>query len=71
MIALALRAFEFLFYSLLLPVVDRVSGLPRDSRGVSEAMRLYRENVTLKSPLDALERRLFLLEGRPKQVPIS
>lgn len=70
MLALALRTFELLFYHLLLSVVDRVSRLPRDSR-VPEAMRLYRENIALKAQLDALERRLFLLEGRPKRVPLG
>jgi hypothetical protein len=49
--------------------VDRVSRLPRDST-IPEAMRLYRENIALKAQLDALERRLLLLEGRPKRVPV-
>lgn len=69
MLALALRTAEFLFFHLLLAIVDRVSRLPRDSQ-VPEAMRLYRENIALKAQLDALERRLFQLEGRPKQVPV-
>jgi len=50
--------------------VDRVSRLPRDMT-VPEAMRLYRENIALKAQLDALERRLFLMEGKPKRVPLG
>jgi hypothetical protein len=30
-------------------------------------MRLYRENIALKAQHDALERRLFLVEGKPKR----
>ena len=50
--------------------MDRVSRLPRDMT-VPEAMRLYRENIALKAQLDALERRLFLMEGKPKRVPLG
>jgi hypothetical protein len=57
MLALLLRTTEFVFYHLLLSLVDRVSRLPRDTT-VPEAMRLYRENIALKAQLDALERRL-------------
>ena len=70
MLALVLRTLEFFCYHLLLTAVDCVSRLPRDSR-IPEAMRLYRENIALKAQLDALERRLFLLEGRPKRVPVG
>lgn len=69
MVPLALRTFAFLFYHLLLTLVDRDSALPRESL-VPERMPLYRENIALKAQLDALERRLFLLEGRPKLVLI-
>jgi hypothetical protein len=41
----------------LLSTVDRVSRLPRNTT-VPEAMRLYRENITLKTQLDALEAEL-------------
>ena len=51
-------------------LVDRISRLPRDTT-VPEAMRLYRENIALKAQLDALERRLFLMEGKPKRVPLG
>lgn len=70
MLALVLRTAEFVFYHLLLSLVDRVSRLPRDTT-VPEAMRLYRENIALKAQLDALERRLFLMEGKPKRVPLG
>ena len=70
MLALVLRTTEFVFYHLLLSLVDRVSRLPRDTT-VPEAMRLYRENIALKAQLDALERRLFLMEGKPKRVPLG
>lgn len=64
-LALLLRTAEFLFYHLLLSVVDRVSRLPRDTT-LPEAMRLYRENIALKAQLDALERHLGQLEAKGK-----
>ena len=62
-IALTLRTVEFLFYHLLLSVVDRVSRLPRDSTTMPEAIRLYRENVALKAQIDALERHIVTTAG--------
>lgn len=47
-LALALRTTEFLFYHLLISLVDRVNRLPRDGV-MPEAMRLYRENIALKA----------------------
>ena len=52
MLALALRTAEFLFYHVLLSVVDLVRRLPRDTT-VPEALRLYHENIALKAQLDA------------------
>lgn len=66
MLALALRTVEFLFYHLLLSLVDRVSRLPRDSSTMPEVMRLYRENVGLKAQIEALERHILFLEGKKK-----
>src|SRR4051794_20986242 len=65
-LTLALRTVEFLFYHLLLSAVDRVSRLPRDSSGMPEAMRLYRENIGLKAQIEALERHIVFLDGRKK-----
>jgi hypothetical protein len=66
MLALVLRTTEFVFYHVLLSLVDRASRLPRDTT-VPEAMRLNRENFALKAQLDALERHLVLLQkGRRK-----
>ena len=48
--ALALRTTEFLFYHLLISLVDRVNRLPRDGV-MPEAMRLYRENIALKAQM--------------------
>lgn len=53
MLSLAFRTFEFLFYHLLIVVVDRVSRLPRGSNP-PEVMRLYRENLALKAQNGAL-----------------
>ena len=47
-LSLAIRTAEFVFYHLLLSLVDHVSGLPRDMM-VPEAMRLYRENIAFKA----------------------
>jgi hypothetical protein len=64
--ALVLRTTEFVFYHVLLSLVEPASRLPRDTT-IPEAMRLYRENVALKAPLDALERHLVMLQkGRRK-----
>ena len=61
--ALLARTAEFLFYHLLLAIVDRVSRLPRNTM-MPEAMRLYRENIALKAQLDALGVHLSRL-GKP------
>jgi transposase InsO family protein len=68
-LSLFLRATEFVFYHLLLTLVDFVSALPRDMM-VPEAMRLYRENIALKAQLEALERHLVRIEA-PKRVSLS
>jgi hypothetical protein len=69
MIALLARTMEFLFYHLLLAIVDRVSRLPRNTM-MPEAMRLYRENIALKAQLDALLGHFSRLEKRAAPVPI-
>ncbi len=66
---LVLRAAEFLFYHILLTLVDRVSRLPRDG-AMPEAMRLYRENIALKAQLDVLEQLLARADGK-RRVPLS
>jgi hypothetical protein len=71
-LALALRTTEFLFYHLLLSLVDRVTRLPRDGV-MPEAMRLYRENIALKAQIDALHLCLRLHQkkvGR-RRVPLA
>ena len=68
-LSLFLRATEFVFYHLLLTLVDFVSAQPRDMM-VPEAMRLYRENIALKAQLEALERHLVRIEA-PKRVSLS
>jgi len=45
-LSLACRTFEFLFYHLLLSLVDRVARLPRTTM-LPEAARLYRQNIAL------------------------
>lgn len=65
MFALTLRFLEFLAYSFLLTVVDRVSRLSRYTTE-PDAMRLYRENIALKAQLDALERHLDALGVRKR-----
>ncbi|HEX7507273.1 MAG TPA: hypothetical protein VF550_10915, partial [Polyangia bacterium] len=69
MLALLVRTAEFLFYHLLLLIVDRVSRLPRNTM-MPEAMRLYRENIALKAELDALGARLSRLEKPAARIPI-
>ena len=69
MLALLARTAEFLFYHLLLAIVDRVSRLPRNTM-MPEAMRLYRENIALKAQLDALSVHLSRLESPAVRVPI-
>ena len=69
-LSLAIRSAEFVFYHLLLSLVDRVSGLPRDMMG-PEAMRPYRENIALKAQLEALERHLVRLEIKRKRVSLA
>ena len=68
--SLALRSAEFLFFHLLLSLVDRVSRLPRASV-VPDAVRLYRENIALKAQLDALERRLLVSKGRATRATVA
>ena len=70
MLLLVLRTAEFVFYHLLLSLVDYVSGLPRDMM-VPEAMRLYRENIALKAQLEALERHLVRVEATRKRVSLG
>jgi len=67
---LAARTVEFLFYHLLLSLVDVVSRLPRHST-LPEAMRLYRENIALKAQLDALERQIGRMKQRPKRAGVE
>jgi hypothetical protein len=67
--ALLARTAEFLFYHLLLAIVDRVSRLPRNTM-MPEAMRLYRENIALKAQLDALSDHLSRSESPAVRVPI-
>jgi len=69
-LSLAIRTAEFVFYHLLLSLVDHVSGLPRDMM-VPEAMRLYRENIALKAQLEALERHLVRVETKRKRVSLA
>ena len=69
-LALAIRTAEFVFYHLLLSLVDHVSGLPRNMM-VPEAMRLYRENIALKAQLEALERHLVRVETKRKRVSLG
>ena len=64
-LALALRTTEFLFYHLLLTLVDRVSRLPREAP-MPEAMRLYRENIALKAQLDVLAQHIARSEKKPR-----
>jgi transposase InsO family protein len=69
-LSLAIRTAEFVFYHLLLSLVDHVSGLPRDMM-VPEAMRLYRENIALKAQLEALERHLVRVETKRKRISLG
>jgi hypothetical protein len=68
-LALLFRTAEFLFYHLLLSMVDRISRLPRNTM-MPEAMRLYRENIALKAQLDAFSVHLSRLESPAVRVPI-
>jgi transposase len=58
-----LRTVEFLFYHLLICLVDRLSRLPRSSCP-PDAMRLYRENLALKVQLEALAADIARLRGK-------
>jgi hypothetical protein len=69
-LSLGIRTAEFVFYHLLLSLVDHVSGLPRDMM-VPEAMRLYRENIALKAQLEALERHLVRVETKRKRISLG
>lgn len=62
-LALALRTTEFLFYHLLLTLVDRVSRLPREAP-MPEAMRLYRENIALKAQVEVLAQHIARIEKK-------
>lgn len=64
-LALALRTTEFLFYHLLLTLVDRVSRLPREAP-MPEAMRLYRENIALKAQVEVLAQHIARIEKKPR-----
>ncbi|WP_228565196.1 hypothetical protein [Myxococcus sp. AB036A] len=54
---LTLRVFELTYYKALLTAVERSTRLPRTS-AMSEAMRLYRENIVLKTQSDLREAEL-------------
>ena len=69
-LSLAFRTFEFLFYHVLLSIVDRVARLPRNTM-LPEAARLYRQNVALKAQLDALEAHLARVENKRCAKPLS
>jgi len=47
-LSLAFRTVEFLFYRVLVSVVDRVARLPRTTM-LPEAARLYWQNLALKA----------------------
>jgi putative transposase len=66
---LILRTLEFAFYHLLICFVDRLSRLPRTSVP-PDAMRLYRENLTLKAQVDALAVELARLRGKRARVSL-
>ena len=70
MLSLAFRSFEFLFYHLLLSIVDRIARLPRTTM-LPEAARLYRQNIALKAQLDALEDHLARVENKRRAKPLS
>jgi hypothetical protein len=63
-----LRTVEFLFYHLLICLVDRLSRLPRGSCP-PDAMRLYRENLALKVQVEALAAEVTRFGG--KRAPAS
>jgi transposase len=69
MLSLSFRTFEFLFYHLLIVVVDRVSRLPRGSTP-PEIMRLYRENLALKAQNGALLLELDAARGKRPKMPL-
>jgi transposase len=69
-IPLFVRSLEFAFYHCLLSLVDRVSRLPRSTM-LPEAARLYRENIALKSQLDALERHVRTTGPKTTKRPLS
>lgn len=69
-LSLAFRTFEFLFYHVLLSLVDRVARLPRTTM-LPEAARLYRQNIALKAQLDALEDHLARIENKRRAKPLS
>lgn len=69
-LSLAFRTIEFLFYHVLLAVVDRVARLPRTTM-LPEAARLYRQNIALKAQLDALEDHLARIENKRRAKPLS
>jgi hypothetical protein len=60
---LAFRTFDFLFYQVLLSLVDRFARPPRTTM-LPEAARLYRQNIALKAQLDAPA-------GSPRPVPVA
>ena len=53
---------EFLFFHVLITIMDRISRLPRHSTP-PELMRLYRENIALKSQVRALVLELDAAKG--------
>lgn len=69
-LSLAFRTVEFLFYHVLLSLVDRVARLPRTTM-LPEAARLYRQNLALKAQLDSLEDHLARIENKRRAKPLS
>jgi len=64
---LVFRTIQFLAYHVIISVVDRVSRLPRNSTP-PELMRLYRENIALKSQVRALVLELKAVAGKKPRV---
>ncbi len=69
MLNVMFSTFELLFFHVLVTIVDRVSRLPRHSTP-PELMRLYRENIALKSRLQALVLELKAAEGNKPSVSV-
>lgn len=63
--ALALRTTELLLSHLLLTLVDHVRRHRREAP-MPAVMRLYRQNIALKAPLDVLALHIARSEQRPR-----